>query len=107
MSGRHYDKAGKPITFEECARLFSDAAYQVVAHDVLEDLEVSTVWLPFDHNFKAKGPPRIFETMIFKPSDESITGRREVGCWRYATEAEALAGHTRVVMFIKNGWRPG
>ena len=31
--------------------------------------KLSTVWLGLDHNFSRTGPPLIFETMLFAPSD--------------------------------------
>lgn len=56
---------------------------------------ISTVWLGMDHQFGA-GPPLIFETMIFT-DDENL----DTWCDRYATEAEAAAGHRRVVDAIQ------
>ncbi len=51
---------------------------------------VSTVWLGLDHSFDGKGPPIIFETMIF---GGPINGYQ----WRYSTKEEALAGHKKVL----------
>ena len=50
---------------------------------------VSTVFLGLDHSF-GFGPPLLFETMIFDPSDEC-------GCWRYANYREALKGHQHAI----------
>ena len=50
---------------------------------------VSTVWMGLDHNFR-DGPPLIFESMYFGGGDEEDQER-------YSTEAEALAGHERMV----------
>ena len=49
---------------------------------------VSTVFLGLDHQFGA-GPPILWETMIFGRSGA------ELYCERYATRADALAGHQR------------
>jgi hypothetical protein len=72
---------------------------------------VSTVWLGLDHSFR-RGPPLIFESMTFKPAltlkaigidgfkivVPALThGYSELDCDRYSTEAEALAGHKRMV----------
>lgn len=58
---------------------------------------VSTVFLGLDHGFMSP-VPIVFETMAF-------TG--EVGiedhCRRYATKAEALAGHAEVLALVKAG----
>jgi len=53
---------------------------------------VSTVWLGLDHCF-GDGPPVIFETMVFT-TKESLD---DLDCKRYSTEAEALAGHAKMV----------
>ncbi|MDQ2750234.1 MAG: hypothetical protein M3Y44_12030 [Actinomycetota bacterium] len=45
---------------------------------------VSTVWLGIDHKWSHLGPPIIFETMVFPECEVSR---------RYATEAQARAGH--------------
>lgn len=60
-----------------------------------EHLWVSTVFLGIDHNW-GDGPPLLFETMIFHDGD----GREE---WRYATWADAQAGHSRVVDELRDG----
>lgn len=76
------------------AEKFADFDYKRVAHDVVGDCEVSTVWLGINHG-ASHGPPLIFETMIFgadgKQSDH------DESCWRYATEQQATEGHERIV----------
>lgn len=95
-----YDRKGNPLSFQTdeemraVEALLSDPQYKRVAETTLPDgTWVSTVWLGLDHSFGAKGPPLIFETMVFR----SELDLREEACLRYPTEAEALAGHTRVV----------
>jgi hypothetical protein len=56
-------------------------------------VEVSTVFLGLDHNFRDEGPPILFETMIFGETDDDPVGRQ----WRYATWAEAELGHMAIV----------
>jgi hypothetical protein len=53
---------------------------------------VSTVWLGIDYNF-GTGPPLIFETMVFHSKDTLS----ELDLDRYATLAEAEAGHIAMV----------
>jgi len=55
-------------------------------------VRVSTVFLPLDHNLGGD-VPLIFETMIFG-------GDLDQECWRYATEAEAVAGHQEAVDLV-------
>mgnify|MGYP001603975392 FL=1 len=70
-----------------------DPAYKRVAETTLADgTWVSTVWLGLNHNWAA-GPPLIFETMAF----ESGEHLNELETARYATEAQAIAGHARIV----------
>lgn len=52
---------------------------------------VSTVWLGLNHNYYG-GKPLIFETMVFKRNSLN-----ELDMERYSTEAEAKAGHARMV----------
>ena len=56
------------------------------------DVRVSTVFLGLDHGFSGK-PPIVFETMAF-------VGHDVVDQERYATWAEAEAGHDRMVMQV-------
>jgi hypothetical protein len=62
-----------------------------VAKTVLPQHVVSTVFLVTDHRFDGEGPPVLFETMVF-----DSTGA-EADIDRYATWAEALDGHARMV----------
>jgi len=56
-----------------------------------EPVRISTVFLGLDHNFSGTGPPLLYETMIFG-------GKYDQHQQRYATKAEALAGHKKCVM---------
>jgi len=57
---------------------------------------VSTFDLPFDHSFGG-GAPQLFETMVFASDGEEVTDWMDLDCARYATEDEALDGHTKMV----------
>lgn len=93
MSCDWYDKQGKPITIEEADPLLRDKDYKMIARTLAGDGEVSTVWLGLDHSLM-DGPPQIFETLIFGGSSDG-------DMWRYSTEAEAKAGHKKVVSMLK------
>lgn len=70
----------------EWARWFENAQRHV-ADDTVEGYRVSTVFLGLDHGFRHRGPPVVFETMIFTPDGEIE------GMDRYCTWEEAEAGH--------------
>ncbi|MFH5231925.1 hypothetical protein [Antrihabitans spumae] len=57
-------------------------------------VEVSTVFLPFNHQFIPGLPPLIFETMLFVDAPD-----HEFDMWldRYSTQEQAEAGHAAIV----------
>jgi hypothetical protein len=66
------------------------------------DTLVSTVTLPFDHNWGGEGGPQLYETLVFGgPLDDEME--------RYATPDAAEAGHAvmvercRVAMVMQKG----
>jgi hypothetical protein len=68
-----------------------ESANRRVARTEIGDAEVSTVFIGLDHCFGFKGPPILFETMVFAdghPLDEIQL--------RYSTWAEAETGHIEV-----------
>jgi hypothetical protein len=100
--GDYYDRNGNPMTMEEWARTFEDFEdYRRVRFTEIPSVaRVSTVWLGLDHRF-GDGPPLIFETMVFRDGWDGEYQQR------YATEAEAIAGHQEAVQWAKNyqEWR--
>ena len=105
----YYDRQGRLIGLHEWAELSSDDGYKRVIETTLFDgTWISTVWLGIDHQF-GDGTPLIFETMVFPHQGPSVgiaellaepragDHWREQECWRYPTEAAALAGHDQVV----------
>jgi hypothetical protein len=76
----------------EWAIWFATAARHV-AVDTTEHYRVSTVFLGLDHQY-GSGPPLLFETMVFLAEGE--TGSMD----RYATWAEAAAGHERIASML-------
>lgn len=73
-----------------------DDAWARVAYNEWDEgaIYVSTVFLGLDHNLMGRGPPLVFETMVFGPygGDEQ---------WRYSTWEEAEAGHAEVVAMME------
>jgi hypothetical protein len=51
-----------------------------------KDLFVSTVFMGLDHRFVGKGPPLLFETMVFRNHDGEE-------CERYSSYDDAETGH--------------
>jgi len=86
-----YDRQGNAIDLLEWGTLMEDSFYKIVKQDRLGPYFVSTVWIGLDHGF-GEPLPLIFETMVFKGKSE-----RDLDCWRYATEDEALASHQRMI----------
>jgi hypothetical protein len=76
--------------------------YKRIGEDYVGDYCVSTVHLGLNHQF-GEGPPLIFETMVFGADGNEITSFMDLYCDRYSTEAEARAGHERVVAAVKDG----
>lgn len=66
----------------------------IVCTVVQADIEVSTVFLGIDHGFGRTGQPILFETMVFG----GLLDEEQV---RYATLAEARAGHWTMVERVK------
>ena len=96
-----YDRNGQPIPRELAAGLLEDDKYRCVAYTTLTDgRRVSTIWLGLDHDFSRKGPPLIFESAVIKPLRGTQYGLCEEQR-RYATEAEARAGHREVVLELE------
>jgi hypothetical protein len=95
-----YDRKGNPMTTEQWRQAYRDTAYKRVARtEIGPDMFVSTVWLGLDHGYGAD-PPLTFETMVFTRSAQPDRNGSEFDArdqWRYATEAEAIAGHIKVV----------
>jgi hypothetical protein len=101
---RHFYRDGTPIlneplipAWEKWALLLGDPNYKIVKQERTNyDELLSTVWLGIDHGFFTS-TPIIFETMLFKPEDANAEDYPDnYRTQRYATEAEALAGHERL-----------
>lgn len=72
-----------------------DRARNRVALTVISDeTTVSTVFLGVNHRFLEKGPPLLFETMIFRNRD----GKE---MWRYSSWDDAVVGHEMAVKLCR------
>lgn len=91
--GLWFNREGKAIGVAEMVRLCRDHEYRVVARDFVGKIEVCTVWLGFDHSFRAQEPV-LFETVVFG-------GRMDQYVRRYGTEEAARSGHDRVLATVR------
>jgi len=91
----YYDRQGRVISFPAwCSLGARGEAYARIALNRAEDVEVSTVWMGIDYNFSRKGPPRIFETMVFGGELDELQ-------WRTATEAGARSAHGVILEVVR------
>lgn len=58
------------------------------------EVEVSTVFLTFDHSYRFSRRPILWETMVFANSGS-------IDCRRYSTRQEALVGHEEMVQKMR------
>ena len=100
MRPMYYRMDGTPYTgpnaLFEWSKDFENTEARRIGFDKLPNgLEISTVWLGFDHSIFGKRP-LIFETMVFAPDPE--WGMTKFDMTRYSTLEEARFGHK---MFVK------
>ncbi|HMF66125.1 MAG TPA: hypothetical protein VK602_00775 [Phyllobacterium sp.] len=91
------------------ARWFADDSNRRVAEDFTGFYILSSVFLGIDHNFGWKGPPLLFETMVFlreaeiklmfgkhRPVNEEAF---ELGdtCWRYSSWDDCATQHQTIL----------
>jgi hypothetical protein len=79
-----------PASLEAFGRWFERANRVVDYTEVTSQVRVSTVFLGIDHRWLGKGPPIVFETMIFG-------GPLDGDQWRYSSWDDAEAGHKAAV----------
>lgn len=98
MLGKYIlDAAGRPMAEPSLLRWVAwvEVSDRKVAEDKIGDCRISTVFLSIDHNFDPKGPPILWETMVFGgPLDQEqrrCSGSRE--------QAEAV--HADMVALVK------
>jgi hypothetical protein len=75
-------------------------AERIVAQTTVGDVQISTVFLGIDYNYRPHGAPVLFETMAFLLGSRSEIA--DLPVLRYATWAMAQRGHARVVNMAKS-----
>lgn len=76
--------------FATWGRFMEDQRRHIGWTQITSECHVSTVFIGIDHGLFRKGPPILFETMIFGgPLDEQQ--------WRYASYDDAEIGHRMAV----------
>jgi hypothetical protein len=117
MTIKHYilDDEHHPV---ECdlmtwARWFNNHEQRIVGSTETALYRVSTVFLGLDHNWSDRGPPVLFETMVFEKErsitkwsdDRLVSINKSVDeddfFRRYSTWDEAEAGHNTLVRRIQ------
>lgn len=81
-----------PATLHEWGIFFENLENRLVNWtQVTSQITVSTVFLGVDYRYFGKGPPLLFETLIFGggPLDQM--------CWRYLSWDDAEAGHQAAI----------
>jgi hypothetical protein len=75
---------------------------RVVKQDYVEadiaGIGVSTVFLGLDHNHTYKGPPVLWESLVF---GTTLDGEMR----RYTSKAAAIAGHEDLLRQVSEAWR--
>lgn len=98
MSSLHYvlDENKNPVvaSLYRWAEWFEDINNRRVAHDTVDDVRVSTVFLGLDHGFGLSEKPILFETMVFGGKHNDLQ-------WRYATWQEAVEGHKEALALVE------
>lgn len=90
----------KPVSSVEEWAKFYNRNERFIARYERDGYLVSTVFLGLDHNFFGKGPPILFETMVFDDGEgDSILGS-EINCERSSTKDDALIVHERMVKWL-------
>lgn len=72
-----------------------------VGRDVVHGFLVSTVFLGIDHDWTGRGPPVLWETMVFGPGDPTVEGVEGFQVRCSGSREQALAQHDRVVLWVE------
>lgn len=104
----YYDYDGNPVTLEEWGELWKKD--RKINNTVLDKssgwngmkMQVSSVWIGLSWGSEFENErPLVYETMVFCLDDPERWD--DLGCWRWATREETLAGHERIVQEILSG----
>lgn len=100
----HYyilDADNRPVRIHDMiawAQWFEDANRTVAWTQITSEITVSTVFLGIDHRHFGKGPPILFETMVFGPP-----GNKDIdsSMYRYSSWDDAEIGHAAIVRRLR------
>lgn len=98
---KYWDMDGNEIELQEWSRLFASEERKIASNRIPERaMTVSTVWLGLSWLAEDErgAKPLIFETMAF--AEDSYD---DLGCWRWQSREDAVAGHERIVGAILGG----
>ena len=98
----YFDFDGREVSLEEWYVLWVESGN--IAETTLDRtqgksgfaIQVSTIWT--GRSWGLEDPPLIYETMAF--ADDSYD---DLGCWRWESREDALAGHQEIVRGILDG----
>ena len=91
------DEHGEPLpttSLEAEGQLRDGPSRRVAWTDIDDKTAVSTVFLCIDHSFEPNDKPVLWETMVRRNGYFNEQ-------WRYSSRAEAEAGHTAVVAWLR------
>jgi hypothetical protein len=101
MTSDHYILVGHDVVPEpdllKWASSIEDAQSRVVKQDHIAQFLVSTVFLGLDHRLSGKGPPIVFETMVFQKIDDRnqpVSYQTRCATWDEAVVMHDLAVRT-------------
>lgn len=83
-----------PVAFLEWAKWFEVESNRRVAEDWYNEVQVSTIFLGFEHGTTIDGEPLLFETMIFNGEWHGYQAR-------YTNWNEAIEGHEKALTRVK------
>jgi hypothetical protein len=92
----YFDQEGNPITHDQWLDIYAKIDERRLGKTQMGRFYISTVWLGLNYRYNP-GPPLIFETMIF----DSEKNHSDIGCQRYSTKLEALAGHIDAIEWVQ------
>ena len=85
-----------PIKDYKDIQKFSEFENRKICRDEIGRYSISTVFLMINHARKGKGPPILFETVVFEGHPNKILFLQSYASWR-----EAVEGHERAVEIFK------
>jgi hypothetical protein len=97
-----------PTNAEGASKILRNVERRRVAIDTFGPYTVSTIFLVIDHNMTLKGPPLLFNTVIFKAVNTNEHFSKGLPCFevQYINYQQAVEGHAATVEAVKLGLLP-